>query len=327
MARGEFELIRDCLVPLAAGRPETFDLANDAALLDVPAGSSLVTTADCLVEGLHFRAEDPPGRIAQKALRVNLSDLAAMGAQALGYLLTLALPRDHREGWLDAFVAGLSEDQARFGASLLGGDTTGTDGPFVVTVTAFGLVPQGRCLTRSEARADDLLFVSGSIGDAVLGLRALRGDIVGLTESDRHFLTDRYQVPTPRLALGQALLAQGLATAALDVSDGLVADLGHILAGSGLGARVEGALVPLSAAGQKLEEGGVVALQELITGGDDYELLFSAPAGRRDHLAALSRALSLPITEIGQLNAEGTLVVTDRGGQPLPPDAGGWRHF
>src|SRR6516225_4998121 len=218
---GEFELIARYFRPLAAGRAGALGLADDAALVDVPAGERLVVTADALVGGIHFLPDDPPDRIAHKMLRSNLSDLAAMGAKPLAYFMTCCFPRPLEESWLARFAAGLAEDQREFGIALMGGDTTATPGPLTLSVTAFGTVEAGRALRRSTARAGDLVAVSGTIGDGALGLAVLKGRIPA-AEGTEH-LVSRYRLPEPRLALGRSL--SGLATSAMDISDGLAGDL------------------------------------------------------------------------------------------------------
>src|SRR5690349_11979564 len=245
---GEFERIRRFFAPLAA--PGALGLRDDAALIDGPDGQHYVLTADAIVEGVHFLSEDPPAQVAQKLLRVNLSDLAAKGAEPVGYLLVTALPRARDEAWLEAFAAGLAADQARFGIGLLGGDSTATDGPATLSVTALGRVASGRAVLRSGARAGDSIYVSGTLGDAALGLQALRGELPGIAAEARDFLAGRYRLPQPRLALGQRLV--GVAHAMMDISDGLVADLGHIVEASGVGAVIEAALLPLSPAARSV---------------------------------------------------------------------------
>jgi thiamine-monophosphate kinase len=317
---GEFEFIAARLKPLAAGTPGALDLEDDAALLDLPAGMSLVLTKDAMVAGVHFLHDDPPGEIAKKLLRVNLSDLAAMGAAPLGYLLALARAKETPESWLADFCRGLAEDQAEFGIGLLGGDTVSTPGPLTLSLTALGQVPQGQALRRRGARPGDDLFVSGTLGDAALGLLALQGKVDPGPEQ-RAFLIRRYRLPQPRLALGQTL--RGLARAAIDVSDGLLADLGHILEVSGVGAELRADELPLSPAARHLSGARDAAL----AGGDDYELLFTAPPERRDQIAALASRLDLPLTRIGRLDAGSRLKVVDAAGQETAPARRGWQHF
>ncbi len=237
---GEFELIAELFAPLSKGAPGAFDLTDDAAVLAPPPGHELVLKTDAIVEGVHFFRTDPPGAIAQKALRVNLSDLAAKGAEPAGYLMALLLPDWPDKAWLHAFADGLAADQATFGLSLMGGDTSATPGPLAVSISAFGFVPAGAMIRRAGAQPGDLVFVSGTIGDAGGGLAVLKGNR-SVPE-----LVARYRLPEPRLALGPAL--RGIASASLDVSDGLMADLGHIAEVSKVRIEVDAARIPLSKA-------------------------------------------------------------------------------
>jgi thiamine-monophosphate kinase len=320
MALGEFAFIAERLRPLAVGTPGALELQDDAALLEPPAGAELVLTKDAMVLGVHFLPEDPPGEVAKKLLRVNLSDLAAMGAAPLGYLLALVRSKETSEAWLEDFCQGLAEDQAEFEIGLLGGDTVATPGPLTLSLTAIGQVPKGAALLRSGARAGDDVWVSGTLGDAALGLEVLRGEL-NVTAAARPYLIGRYRLPQPRLALGQAL--RGIAHAAIDVSDGLVADLGHILETSGVGAELRAEALPLSAPTRDLPGARDAAL----SGGDDYELLFTAPPNRRAAIAALSRQLDLPLTHIGEIRAGTGLRVLDAAGQEIQVEHAGWQHF
>jgi thiamine-monophosphate kinase len=320
---GEFELISRYFVPLAG--PGALALKDDAAVLDLTQGRSLVATADTVIDGVHFLRDDPPELVARKALRVNLSDLAAMGAEPLGYLLVTAFTPQVDEDWVAAFARGLAEDQAEFGITLLGGDTAATPGPVTITVTALGQVESGRSLLRSGASPGEGVYVSGTLGDAAFGLEAAKGGGGGLSEPDRAFLLDRYRLPRPRLALGRRLV--GLATAALDISDGLAADLGHICEASGVGARIEAVRLPLSPAGRTLVAAAAGARARAMSGGDDYELLFTASADREPELARIAAELNLPLTRIGEIVAEAGLTALDQTGRPIALGAGGWRHF
>jgi thiamine-monophosphate kinase len=315
----EFDVIARFFRPLAG--PGGLDLGDDAAVFDPPAGRSLVAAADALVQGVHFLPDDPPDLVARKLLRTNLSDLAAMGAAPLGYLLTVSVPRGTPDAWFAAFTAGLDADQAEFGIALLGGDTTSTPGPVSLSLAILGSVPRGRALTRAGARVGDGLWVSGTIGDGALGLRAARGEIA----DPDGFLADRYRLPRPRLALGAAL--SGIAHAAMDVSDGLVQDLGHLCRAAGCGAVIEAARVPLSdAARRHLPD----ALAAALTGGDDYELLFAAPpgAGAEAALAGAAAACGVAVTRIGAFVAgPPSVTVTDATGSPLATGGGGWNHL
>jgi thiamine-monophosphate kinase len=316
---GEFELIDRLLKPLARGFPGALGLTDDAALVDIPPGGELVIAKDGVVAGVHFLADDPPELIAGKLLRVNLSDLAAMGAEPLGYLTVLARSPEVDDAWLARFAAGLAADQKRFGCHLLGGDTVSTPGPLTLSLTILGTVPKGQALLRSGTRPGDDVWVSGTLGDAALGLRVLRG--LAVTEDEAMALVDRYRTPRPRLALGKAL--RGLATAAIDVSDGLVADLGHVLDASGVGATVDASLLPLSDVGR-----GVPGAREAaLGGGDDYELLFTAPTERRDAVAALAPGLDHPLTRVGTVKTGRGLDVVDAAGRKLSLEPMGWRHF
>jgi len=315
--RGEFDLIADLFAPLATD-PAALGLTDDGAVL--PAGTDdLVVVKDALVEGVHFLADDPPAAVAQKALRVNLSDLAAMGARATHYLVALVRPARIEDAWLDAMVAGLEADQATYGVSLLGGDTVATPGPLVLSVTALGRVPPGAALTRGGAGPGEDVWVSGTLGDAALGLGVLRGGW-SPPDDDAAALVNRYRLPQPRLALGAAL--RGVATACQDVSDGLVQDLGHIAEHSAVAVTIEAAAVPLSDAARDAPD----ALTKALTGGDDYELVFTAPPERRLQIQALARPLALPLTRIGRTAAGSGVVVLDEAGAPLNLDRRGWSH-
>jgi thiamine-monophosphate kinase len=319
---GEFSLIARHFRRLAG--PGSLDLSDDAAVFDAPPGRQLVAAADAMVAGVHFLPDDPPETIGRKLLRVNLSDLAAMGASPLGYLLTVALPRGTPDAWIAAFVDGLAADNALFGVHALGGDTVSTPGPASLSLTVLGTVASGAALLRGGARPGDRVWVSGTVGDGALGLRVLRGELAG--DAAGH-LARRYRLPEPRLALGAAL--SGVATAAMDVSDGLLQDLGHLCRASGCGATVEAASVPLSDAARAAVEADGALLPLALTGGDDYELLFAAPPERSEEVLALAAAVGTPATPVGVF-VEGPPEVAARGadGAPLAvAGRGGWSHF
>lgn len=329
---GEFEIIRRFFAPLAADAPGAYGLTDDAAALEVPPGHSLVVTSDALVAGVHFLATDTAADVAAKALRVNLSDLASMGARPVAYTLALALTRKIGVEWLEAFAASLAADQARFGIHLVGGDTVATPGPLTLCITAFGSVASGTELRRSGARPGDAVFVTGTIGDAALGLIALQKGLAGIDAVDREALAARYRRPTPRTACGPRLI--GLAHAAIDVSDGLLADLGHICETSGAAAVIEAARVPLSAAARAALGTGAGSWRDILSGGDDYELLFTAPTDAEPALAVISRALDLPITRIGRIverisadRPDRLVGVLDAAGRPMILETSGYRHF
>lgn len=305
-------------------------IGDDAALVDVPAGETLAVTTDTLVAGRHFPHDATPFDIGWKALAVNLSDLAAMAARPLGVTLALTLP-EADEAWLAGFSEGFFALADSHGVPLIGGDTT--RGPLAITVTALGSVPSAQALRRSGARAGDRLFVSGSLGDAGLGLAfALHQPMAWLGDfppAHRNHVLSRLQRPTPRLALGLAL--RDLATAALDVSDGLAQDLGHLLAASGLAAELHLEQLPLSPALSFLaSEGGAVQQQVLswaLAAGDDYELLFSVPPAQVNALRALATAHELPLTEIGHLTAGSGLRLTWQGRPWEHELPSGYQHF
>lgn len=315
----EFEFIARQLRPLAT-QPEALGLADDAAVLKVPQGQELVITKDALVEGVHFIGDEAPVLIAQKALRVNLSDCAAMGAKPYGYFLALMLSEALDEHWLQEFTEGLARDQQYYGLSLLGGDTTRTFGSFALSITLLGLVPEGTALCRKGAKPGDGVYVTGTIGDAALGLacakRALMDDRQTPADS---FLLERYQKPEPRVELGQKL--RGLATACIDISDGLVQDLGHICAASGVGAVVEWDTIPLSKAARNSD-----ALDKnlILAGGDDYELLFTLPEDKAGQLDALQA--SATVTRIGKI-VEGKTVRVLQDQKDITPETAGYKHF
>jgi thiamine-monophosphate kinase len=318
---GEFAAIARYFAPLAT-HPGAMGLKDDLAWLRPRAGRRLVLKTDAVVVGVHTFADDAPDLIARKALRVTLSDLAGKGARPLGYLLALMLPESTAAAWLARFAAGLAGDQKLFRVPLLGGDLTRTPGPATIAVTALGEALPGRPLLRAGARRDDAVFVSGTIGDAALGLLALKGKLPLLAARHRRFLAGRYRLPEPRLALGRAIAR--LATAAMDISDGLVADLGHICAASHCGAEIDLAAVPASPAAQAA--GARHALRR-VTGGDDYELLFTAPAKAERRLRALARKAAVPITRIGRIVARPGVRVLAPDGSVIPIGAGGWQHF
>lgn len=320
--RGEFERIAELFAPLSAGAPGAFGLGDDAALVSVAEGRDLVVTKDAIVAGVHYLPDDPPDLVARKLMRVNLSDLAAMGARPVGVLSACAFPRDLDESWIEGFAAGLAADVAAFACPLLGGDTVFTDGPAVFSLTALGEVPRGQVLRRSGARPGDLLVVSGTLGDAAFGLEAARGTLA-TGEADRAWLADRYRLPRPRLALGQALL--GRATAGLDVSDGLLQDAGHIAARSGVGIDIEAAALPLSPAARRLVEADPARLETVVGGGDDYELLFAWPGDRAAELSELATA-EVPLTVIGRSREGEGVRLVDGAGHERAIVRRGWRH-
>jgi thiamine-monophosphate kinase len=325
---GEFGRIRRFFAPLAG--PGGLDLKDDAALVDCAPGHRLVVTVDAIVEGVHYLADDPADLVARKLLRVNLSDLAAMGARPLHYLLAAALPATLGDDWVARFAEGLAEDQRRFGVALLGGDSVATSGPAVLSLTAIGEVAIGAEIRRSGAKPGDRVWVSGTIGDAFLGLAVLRGGYPTLAPDDRAALIARFQLPEPRTELGPSLA--GIAHAMCDVSDGLLADLGHICEASETGATVALAALPLSPAARLVAEGDPDLPARLAAAGDDYELLFTAPPEASEAIRRLAAQLGLPITAIGTIDqgagdkGDGVRLV-DASGNTIPVATAGYRHF
>lgn len=321
---GEFALIEQIFAPLAEAYPLAFGLTDDVAFLKPRPGRDLVVTKDVVVAGVHFLPDDPADLVAKKALRVNLSDLAAKGARPIGYLLGAVLPRRPDVKWLKRFAKGLAEDQKAFGISLMGGDTVSTPGPLTLSITAIGDVPKGSFLKRSGAKPGDDIYVTGTIGDAALGLAILKGAI-DAPKRARAYLIDRYRLPQPRLGVGLGLLK--LAHACLDISDGLVADLGHICDTSHLGAEIEVEAIPLSPAARVALEQHPRLLNRLLTGGDDYELLFTAPRGRARAIAAHAKRCDIGITRIGHILDGSGVRVIGAGGRSVKVRRGGYAHF
>jgi len=318
----EFALIAQLFAPLADA-PGAFGLLDDAAVIAPRAGHELIVTTDAVVEGVHFLADDPPELIAKKALRVNVSDLAAKGAEPLGYLLALSLPAHLSLEWLTAFAEGLRQDQRTFAMSLLGGDTTATPGPLSIAITAFGHVPVGQMIRRRGARVGDSVFVSGTVGDSGAGLDLLRGPR-DCSHAVRDFLVHRYHEPRPRVELGLAL--RGVANAGLDVSDGLLADLGHMADASGVRIEIEAQRLPLSAALQAMWGDDLQARIRAATAGDDYELVFTVAPSRADGVMRLARN-STSISEIGRVVKGAGVVLLDDNGRAISTLKGGYTHF
>ena len=327
---GEFELIARYFAPLARECPGAYGLLDDAAVIRPASQNELVVKSDTIVGGIDFLPDDPANFVARKGLRVNLSDLAAKGAVPCAYLLDLVLPMWVDEPWISAFAAGLAEDQAEYGVHLIGGDMSSTSGPVTIAITAFGEAPIGRIIRRGGAQADDIVFVTGTIGDSALGLAELRGALHALDAASASLLVGSYRLPEPRVALGPQLI--GIATASLDVSDGLVADLRHICEVSQLAAVVEARSVPLSPAARIAIAGDPQRLATALTGGDDYEILFTAPSAASARIVELSRSSGVPITPIGRMavlpaGGQRRVAVLDDLGRPLEFASEGWTHF
>jgi len=314
----EFDLISRHFTRPAANA--VLGVGDDCALVDVTNGMDLTVSTDTMVSGTHFFPDVDPEHLGHKALAVNLSDIAAMGAMPYWAMLALTVPSvDH--AWLAAFAKGFFDLAAEYNVSLIGGDTT--RGPLTLTVTIMGEVPAGAALRRSGAKAGNDVWVSGNVGDAALAVAHRHGKLV-LTESDYHEAVMRLYEPTPRVALGQAL--RGQATAAIDISDGLLADLGHICRLSGVGATVDMGSIPLSAIGAKHfdTDAGRTAI---VAGGDDYELCFTAPANSRESIAELTDVLGVPLTRIGQIKRGKGVSLLGPDGKALKIDGRGYDHF
>jgi thiamine-monophosphate kinase len=311
----EFGLIARHFRPLAG--QGAMELVDDAAVIAPPAGRELVLSVDAMIGGVHFLPDDPADLVARKLLRVNLSDLAAKGAEPLFYLLTVSAPRNTPDAWFGGFAAGLAHDQAEFRVTLLGGDTTSTPGPVSLSLTIIGHVAPNTAVRRVGAQPGDGIWVTGTIGDGALGLAVARGR---LADPSGYLLT-RYRLPQPRLGLAIG----GIASAAMDVSDGLVQDLGHLCRAGGLAAEIEAADVPLS---EPARAAGPEWLTTCLTGGDDYELLLAVPPAQETALQDAAQTVGMTVTRIGRFRAGPPAVtVLAEDGALMPIGAGGWSHF
>lgn len=325
-SRHEFDLIATLLAPLTADTPEALGLKDDAAVLQPPEGHDLILTKDAIVEGVHYLPTDPPEKIAQKLMRVNLSDLAAKGAKPLGCLLAAGWPAKTSRSWQEAFVRGLGVDQTRFGLRLMGGDTVSVPGAAFFSLTAFGAVPHGQMVQRTGAQVGDVIFVSGTIGDGFGGLQVGLDKAGNLSTDACNTLLARYRLPLPRMSL--APLLRRFAHAAIDVSDGLIADLGHLCAASDVGAQVRISDIPFSTGGLEGLSQGLWTWADLVSGGDDYEILAAIPPSR----AILFQQEAL---NVGQdVHPIGTIVAAQDGINVLDPEGlyadiphTGYQHF
>lgn len=325
----EFQLIQRFFAPLASD-PGSLGLTDDAVVLRPTDGCELVLSKDMLAADVHFFSDDPPEAIASKALRVNLSDLAAKGARARGYLLGLALPENWTTSWLERFCRGLSADQTAFDITLYGGDTIRSGNGLQISITAIGEAPIGKTVRRSNGRAGDLLFVTGTLGDAAAGLK-LRLDSgfaagAGLDRQDERHLLDRYLLPQPRVGLANALTDH--ASAAMDVSDGLIADAGHLALASGLDAHIDLDEVPLSHSVQKIKACVPDVVRALLNGGDDYEILAAVPAGEAGAFLEAAASCGCPVHQIGRLSTgPGTIHLSEAGDHVDVGAFAGFQHF
>lgn len=325
----EEAIIQGYFAELAQGFAGAHGLADDCAAIALPAGLDLIVTTDALREGVHYFADDAAADIGWKALAVNVSDLAAKGAEPIAYVMALSFPEAPRDKWLRDFVAGLGEAQQTFGMHLVGGDTDKAPGPMSIAITAFGKMPGGAMVLRGSARAGDHLYVSGTLGDSALGLLLRRHDEAALAwniaDSERHYLLDRYLRPHPVLALRQALRRH--AGAAMDLSDGLLKDAGRMASASGLGARLRFADLPLSAAAAGAIASDPGRRSAIVAGGDDYEILAAVSPQNTGAFRAAARQAAVAVTRIGEFNDSGKLVIVDPDDKPMQLEVSGWDHF
>lgn len=327
--RGEDAIIQRYFAPLAAGAPGALSLKDDCALLTPEPGSEYVLKTDPIAAGIHFLVDDAPEDIAWKALAVNVSDLAAKAATPVAYLMALSFPTAPTGHWLSRFAAGLAVAQARFGCHLIGGDTDRRPGPLTVSISIIGSVPQGRMVRRATAQAGDAVFVSGTIGDAALGLAARKTPTLAsswaLTAAEAEHLRIRYVRPEPRLAIGPALRA--CASAAMDISDGLAKDLARLCAASNCAGRVRVTDIPLSPAAARALAADPGLVDRIVAGGDDYEILAAVPAGNAQAFQSFAYETGVPLTQIGVLSKGSGLVIEGQSGRPLSLARRGWDHF
>jgi thiamine-monophosphate kinase len=323
---GEFGRIARFFRPLAERFPGALKLSDDAALLSVPPGKEVVLTTDAVVAGVHFLPTDAPGDVARKALRVNLSDLAAKGASPLAYTLTLAVGRDVGDLWIEAFAGGLAADQAEYGIALAGGDSVSTEGPIWVSITAFGLVAAGKMVKRSGALPGDIVLVTGTIGDAALGLAVEQGRLA-VNGADRAALVGRYRLPQPRTHLAQAIATH--AHAAIDISDGLAADFGHLCLASRVIGEIAVSNIPQSAAARRAVAAEPKLMAQVVGGGDDYEVLLAAAADAVRPLQVAAETAGVALTVVGVIagaDHKGRADLLDDAGNPLTVEKPGWTH-
>ena len=321
----EDRLIARYFKPLATD-PGALGLSDDAAFLTPPPGCDLVLTTDALLSGVHFFPDDPADAVARKALRVNLSDLAAKGARPLGFLLTVALPRDTGEAWLSAFAQGLKADTEEYGCALFGGDTDRTPGPLSISVAMFGAVPQGTMMRRAGAKPGDRIFVTGTIGDAALAVR-LRKEKCDwkLSAGARDHLLGRYLLPQPRVALAETL--RTYASAAMDISDGLAGDLAKLCRVSGVRAEVDAAKIPLSDAAKSALAADATLIDTILAGGDDYEILCTIAPDKMTGLRKAAAVANVALSEIGVVSAGEGATFYGADQRPLQLSRLSYSHF
>jgi len=320
----EDRLIARYFQPIAT-HPGALGLSDDAAFIMPPPGCDLVLKTDAIIGGVHFFPDDAPASVASKALRVNLSDLAAKGAKPLGFLLSLALTKETGDDWLAGFAEGLRSDAVLFGCPLFGGDTDRTPGPITISIAMFGSVPEGTMVRRAGAQPGDRVFVSGSIGDAALGLALRNGATWKLSDAQRQHLMSRYLLPQPRNALADAVRMH--ASAAMDVSDGLAGDFTKLCRVSGVAGEIEVKRVPLSDAAKAAITAEPAMLETALTGGDDYEIICCVPAAKADGFRAAAQTAQVAVSEIGAVKAGAGARFIAADGQPLTFKRASFSHF
>ena len=322
----EFEIIKTYFYPLAKKFPGALSLLDDAALLDIDPDHQMVITNDILTAGVHFFENDPADLVARKSIRVNLSDLAAMGAEPLVYLLALSLPNTVDDAWLELFSNGLKQDQINYGISLIGGDTSSTPGPTSISITMLGRIRVNKALKKSNAKLGDDIWVSGNIGDAGVALKIIKGEVNVIDDKSKNYLFKRLHLPEPRLELGNNLIE--IANSATDISDGLANDLNNICQASGFGAVVQGDSIPISELVSTLiKQTKHLKMSHIISGGDDYELVFTAPPEYTKNINTLSKNMGLKISKIGSIVEGKTIRIIDKIGHDLPLETEGYQHF
>ena len=324
----EFKMIKELLSPLSLGEGGAYGLSDDAAKLNIEKGNIVLTT-DAIIEGVHFPKSEDPKILASRIIRVNLSDIAAMGAVPRAYLLVLALPSSTTLKWIESFVEGLSDEQKEFSISLIGGDTTHTHSELMLSITMIGEIYDNNILLRSGARIGDYIYVSGFIGDAALGLSLIQGRYKSNNISITDYLVNRFRKPTPRIDLGKGL--NGIANSAADVSDGLLADLRHICEASGVYAEIYLNDIPISSEAESIIKNDIDSRIELLSGGDDYELVFTVPFELTSQVSQLSEKYNVEIKQIGKIIGAGlnedVITLKDINGKILKVDSEGYQHF
>ncbi|MCP4395071.1 MAG: thiamine-phosphate kinase [Alphaproteobacteria bacterium] len=332
MKRTEFEIISKLFAPLSASYPGALGLKDDAGILKISEGCYSINTVDTLVSGIHFLPETDAAYVASKLVRVNMSDLAAMGAKPKGVLISISLPVNFDERWVTRFAQGLAKEMAEFSIVLIGGDTVTTTGPLTLSLTAIGEVAVTKELRRSDARVGDTIYVSGTIGDSALGLKVEKRKIVGLDSEYAEYLSWRYNTPLPRVTLGQRL--GDVANACVDISDGLCADIGHICTASRVGAIIDANAIPISPAASVVISQYPDLFSDVLSGGDDYELAFTVPQHKTSIVEYACKDMGLPVTAIGKIvhkedlaDYEYGVKVVDVNGEDITPQNLGYKHF